>query len=897
MKKSSNRTPKYNLSTWMTDLGRDLDGLKLHQLTLPSTHNAGMDKKGIDGVEEGWIACQNDTFSFQLAQGVRVFDLRFVAEVISTLTTFYFHHNGRKSKRTLESLLGDFTRFIKDNYESKKNEILILNFHELTSFQEGETNDYTYFLSRLKSVFSGVAGNPKILPRQAGNLTLGEIRTQYPGYNIILASNKLGSDPLVWDDIPHDWIGQDYPSEQEIDIFIDKNTIESYKQKLRSLQVVRYEFLYGAIHMGDYINEKFKPNSKALINSNIINVDFFESSSIVPYCISANQFKADRLNDKVPPSQPTLHDTFWHGSWKTYFVEFNESTDNFGVDHYLYTLNGGEENKFNNQYTHRQRLELKLAPDAEYELKLYAVDMAGNRSEPMVKTLKAFDQPTGPGKPTSPTIEFTERTDKYTCGVLFQPSHYNVDHHVIEVYAENAIVDGNPVGKPVLSTTNSRWASGTLFDNLPNYDAYQIVVYAVNSFDLRSDYSIKRVAGYIPTNIPPTAPSNLKTAYDPINQQLKVTFTGGEAHVGIATHTLIVKTDIENNYEPFYSDNTVQIDRSLDYTLTLYATDQDDNQSVSITLTGNTKENGQYSPTDIREQTVLRKELTIGSTTWKGDINIAQYKIHLYDTKDVEGGESGEDGKIIGEPLQEVFYSGSELTYTFENLIPLKEYYVFVWGINAYGTEGGRAYNTNYTFMHGDPAWDQEYPTVPSNLLAIYTTWSGYLSVTWNASSDNFGIDHYVLIINDTHELEIRGNETTGNYLRFVKLDKNIDYSVNVYAVDINGNRSRTAWYSGDTSDKDTDKDLPNTPQIAEIARGLDDSVFITWVYVHGAAFIQVEIQEEEGGDNKQTVIALGGHISIQLWNIRPDRYYTVTVSAVNSYLGIVASRIRRFKV
>lgn len=896
MKKPSNKTPKYNLSTWMTDLTPTLDELKLHHLTLPSAHNAGMDKKGIDGIEEGWIACQNDTFSFQLAQGVRVFDLRLEAKVVSGSTVFYFNHGGRKSKRTLENLLEDCARFFRDDYASKKNEILILNFHQLTNFQEGSTNDYTYFLSRLKSAFSGIGGNPGILPRQASNLTLAQIRTQFAGCNIIIASNKFESQAAVWDDIPHYWVEKDIPTEQELDTYITANTVDSYKSRLWSLQAVRYEKRYGPLNISDYLNKKFQPYEQALINSNIINVDFVETSSIVNHCITANLYKAERLTDKEPPSKPEIISSSYIYPWNTYFVHFNESTDNYNVDHYAYTIDDREEQTIANESTQNKTLELYLAQDAVYELKVYAVDIAGNHSLPMLVPLNTSDQPTGPGQPTPPRIAITLRNGKYDCSVLFEPSEHNVDHHIAEVYASKDIVDGKPVGEPVLSKILSRWGTGTYFDNLPNYDAHEMVVYAVNSFDLASDYSIKRISAYTPGIIPPTPPSNLNTSYDPYTQQLTVTFVEGEAEVGIARHTLSIHTDHTQIYMPFGSGGVITVSRSLDYTLILYATDQDGNTSTSITRTGSTKESNNDIPDGIREQTVLREELKSGSTTWVGSNNIIQYRIHLYDTKDVEGGESGLDGKIIGEPLREAYYSGSELTYTFDNLTPLKNYHVFVWGINAYGTQGGRDYNRNYTFMHGDPSWDQEYPTVPSNLLGIYTTWSGYLSVLWNASSDNFGIDHYVLNINDTREFIVTGEGSSGHYSQFVKLEKNIDYFIDVYAVDINGNRSRTAWYEGDTSDKDTSQDLPTTPQIAEIFRAPDDSVYITWFYVRGAAYIRVEVQEING-DNKQMIVVPREHVSLRLWNIQPGINYTVTVYAMNSHLGSVVSLRRPFNV
>ncbi|MER8149839.1 hypothetical protein ABS241_20850, partial [Acinetobacter baumannii] len=77
------------------------------------------------------------------------------------------------------------------------------------------------------------------------DLTLGDIRTRYAGHNIIIATNAFGAQPAIWSNIPHYWVGKDIPSEQELDIYIDKNTVETYKSKLWSLQVVRYKKLYG----------------------------------------------------------------------------------------------------------------------------------------------------------------------------------------------------------------------------------------------------------------------------------------------------------------------------------------------------------------------------------------------------------------------------------------------------------------------------------------------------------------------------------------------------------------------------------------------------------------------------------------------------------------------------
>lgn len=889
MIKESNKTPDYNLSTWMTDLGSSLDNLKLHQLTLPSTHNAGMDKKGIGGIPEGWVTCQNDTFPFQIAQGVRVFDLRVNAKVYNgTLNGFNFHHGGYTSNRSVHGLINDCNIFFKDNYHTKRNELIILHFNDFRNFR---TSDYASLLQDLISGFSGNNGSAKIVPRAASNLTLGEIRTHYAGYNIIIASNRFGSHPEVWNNIPHYWVGKDIASEQELDIYIDKHTVEPYKPNLWSLQVVRYKKLYGALDISDYINKKFRPDAKALINSNIINVDFIEKSSIVPYCISANRYKAERINDKQPPSQPTVYNEFWHGGWSTYFINFNASTDNFGVDHYLYSLNGGDEIKLDNLRTPQQQLEFEVRKGQEYEFKLYAVDLAGNRSTPLVKPLKGMDPPTGSDKPLPPDIVYSQRDGKYACSMLIKHSIYNADHYIFEIYAEKDIVDGKPVGEPILRNTASRWALGVVFSNLPNYDAYLITAHAVNSFGLTSDYAIKRINAYQPSVTPPPPPSNLNTSYDPTTQQLTVNFDGGEIY---RTHTLTIKTDTEKTYESFYSGNTIPVNRSLDFTLTLFAVDQDGNQSTSISYIGNTKETSSHAATAINGQIVLRQELTSGVTTWKGSHNVVKYKIHLYDTKDVQGGESGVDGKIIGQPLREAFYSGSDLTYTFDNLTPLKNYHVFVWGINAYGTVGERAYNSNYTYMHGDPASVQEYPTVPANLLIRYRYWESKLYAYWNVSSDNTGIDHYIITINDQH-FKIQEPPVQGALQLVIPFAKNIEYKAYAYAVDINGNRSRSAMIAGNTSNKDTLSYRPNKERIVATAF-YSGIASLAWYFIHYSETINLIFEEQDTG-SKRHVRVTGATSKASVPNLVPGKVYNIELYGTNSYGETGESTSYRFRM
>jgi len=63
-----------NKLAWMNEV-LDIDTLKLTDIIWPGAHNCGMDKKApnYDVLIGHWTTCQNDTFSWQLAQGVRAF--------------------------------------------------------------------------------------------------------------------------------------------------------------------------------------------------------------------------------------------------------------------------------------------------------------------------------------------------------------------------------------------------------------------------------------------------------------------------------------------------------------------------------------------------------------------------------------------------------------------------------------------------------------------------------------------------------------------------------------------------------------------------------------------------------------------------------------------------------
>ena len=576
------------------------------------------------------------------------------------------------------------------------------------------------------------------------------------------------------------------------------------------------------------------------------------------------------------------------------FFLFIKSTDNYAVTHHIYTIDDGQEVKIKNQHTELQTIELTLMPDTCYKLKVYGVDFAGNYSAPLTHTLGTFDPLTAEEKPVTPGITGTQRYDKFTCAIYWNQGQ-RVDCFEVQIFEERGIVDGVPVSEPLQTKIVTRWASGTYFENLPSYDAYQIAVRAINSYEIYGDYSIRRVEAYRPITSPPTAPSKLQYTYNPVTQTVYISYIEGEVRSGTVFHTLLIETRIELHQETIYGSHfTFPLPLSLDFTLTLYCTDQDSNQSTAVYLTGNTRENGGYTPEPIGYQKVTRESLTSGSTTWSGSRDIVKYKIHLYDTQDVEDGTAHKEGTIIGPPINEVFYSGSELKYTFYYLTPQKPYHVFVWGINAYGTEGLRSY-TNNTLMHANAGDDQENPTPPLHLTASYSTRNGNLLVFFNLSSDNVNIDHYIVTINDV-EIQKIAYPLLGYHCIVHPLKKNIPYTVSVYAVDTNNNLSDTVSFSGDTSKKDTQDLPPTNGNVLQVIRTDYNTAELTWNFIQHARYIIIAyfIVTEDGLISHPLVHTMGTSIGVNLHNIQPDKNYTVAIYGVNSY---GASGVPRFSV
>jgi 1-phosphatidylinositol phosphodiesterase len=77
------------------NIGPALKHLKIRDLILPLAHNAVVDQKGAGWPADWWGACLDDSFDYQLDNGIRALDLR----VYRDGTKHRFEPNGYHADR------------------------------------------------------------------------------------------------------------------------------------------------------------------------------------------------------------------------------------------------------------------------------------------------------------------------------------------------------------------------------------------------------------------------------------------------------------------------------------------------------------------------------------------------------------------------------------------------------------------------------------------------------------------------------------------------------------------------------------------------------------------------------------------------------------------------------
>ncbi|MES2869057.1 MAG: hypothetical protein V4749_05765 [Pseudomonadota bacterium] len=468
----------HKTDSWMSDNKEALGRLKLHELTLPSAHNAGVDKKGVGGVTEGWVACQEDSFLYQLRGGMRVLDLRI--EKVNSFN-YRFFHGPVYSSRSVEDLIENCLAFYSEGRGTRDNEIIILDINKVSSRAGGF--DYAYVAGL---ILEGLAG--KLVPSSASGLTLKQIREQHPGKTIIVCWSMNAGD-LIWPGIYSDWVADDLPSLNQLKEYISTTINETYPPGgLRSLQVVKYSKLYGPEKIYAAINEWFPASSPWLRKTNIINVDFFETTHIVQNCITANLYKAAVM----PPTAPGVR-VHYQPDDRLLVVSLTKSTDNLRVSHYVVTVNNVPK-----EVPHREKFvvhsaSFKMEFNTPYTGTAYAVDNTGLKSASV-----AFSGNTGADPvPGTPDIIGAERTrignaDIITVGwIKTLPHGTNIE---TSIYKAEDFPLNTPVAPPVETKLLPITAAAYTFTKLTPSQRYVITVGQVNGLGKKGETDITSVA-------------------------------------------------------------------------------------------------------------------------------------------------------------------------------------------------------------------------------------------------------------------------------------------------------------------------------------------------------------------------------------------------------------------
>ncbi|QVW25982.1 phospholipase [Pseudomonas hormoni] len=279
------------LNRWMSDIPI-IDALTITQLVLPGAHNAGADRKASyigPGVSH-WAACQNHSFYYQLTHGARALDLRLEDETgRNGGTTFWFHHKGWRSSRSLENLIMNVIRFLQENPD----EFIVLDFHELRA--GNQYFNYKEF-NRLLVTHLG----DRIIPRENALLTLGSLKQISRSQRVLVAAQSHPEIDRTYfcRQLKHEWSGIGDTNTDELKAHITRVMKYPPSDLLPwSLSATSYLIHMGPVSIEALLDQWFDPAiSDWPLKSSIINADFFEKSNLVKHCRTANIIKANGTN-------------------------------------------------------------------------------------------------------------------------------------------------------------------------------------------------------------------------------------------------------------------------------------------------------------------------------------------------------------------------------------------------------------------------------------------------------------------------------------------------------------------------------------------------------------------------------------------------------------------------
>jgi 1-phosphatidylinositol phosphodiesterase len=177
---------KHWARTWMEQYLPCIGNLKLTELTLPGSHDAGTFRA--DGVSQPWVQTQYLSLEQQLEQGVRALDVRLMISGTGE-NRFQFCHGDYLTNLSFVEGVQQINSFL----DRTSKEIVIMDFHRF----EGKwtTADYEDLAALIQRKFP----NNRLIPNTQSQSTLGQI-TSTPG-RVVIGLGEWSNAPanvVVW---------------------------------------------------------------------------------------------------------------------------------------------------------------------------------------------------------------------------------------------------------------------------------------------------------------------------------------------------------------------------------------------------------------------------------------------------------------------------------------------------------------------------------------------------------------------------------------------------------------------------------------------------------------------------------------------------------------------------
>jgi hypothetical protein len=282
-----------------------LESLRIDELILPGSHNAGSDKQSPNlGVPQEYA--QDVAPLEQLRQGIRVLDLRVTFHPSHTEGSprrFQLYHltsSGRTVAVDILQRVNEYYEALERNGEAAR-EIVVLDFHQFDTFTQAAHEELQLMIiDRLGS---------RLLPHALRGLTLERIWHDHPGKNVVIAYNHGYASLDFWEGVKQRWPGKNLFNTNTLKTFVDQVAGEiKPDHALHAVQCAKYSLPFHApTDLSDKVDQWFESvdANSYIQNFYIINTDWSLRSRIIANCRHACEIRANhRLTHPEVHLQP-----------------------------------------------------------------------------------------------------------------------------------------------------------------------------------------------------------------------------------------------------------------------------------------------------------------------------------------------------------------------------------------------------------------------------------------------------------------------------------------------------------------------------------------------------------------------------------------------------------------